>query len=227
MADVSHTTRLTTRMTGDAKHSAAATFTLDVLRVLYEKVLDVSPESVPDADRDRRYLSKGHGPMAYHAVLAERGSSRSRGWPAGARTTHRSGTTRTATWCPASRSPPARSATDCRSPSVRRWACGRRASAPGRSTSYGAAPARRWSRWSGAGRRGGGHRRAGRDGALLEHGAAVRRARSALGRWAARTWCSSSPGSPVPPPASWQTPCRTCRTRSFEVFLQPSRVRPG
>jgi hypothetical protein len=83
MADVSHTTRLTTRMTGDAKHSAAATFTLDVLRVLYEKVLDVSPESVPDADRDRRYLSKGHGPMAYHAVLAERGSSRSRGWPAG------------------------------------------------------------------------------------------------------------------------------------------------
>ncbi|WP_209021847.1 thiamine pyrophosphate-dependent enzyme [Nocardioides sp. 503] len=70
---MSTTTSLMSLMTGDEKHSAAATSTLDVLRVLYERVLDVSPERVADADRDRFYLSKGHGPMAYYAVLAERG----------------------------------------------------------------------------------------------------------------------------------------------------------
>ena len=60
-------------MTGDEKHSAAATSTLDVIRVLYERVLDVSPETVGDPTRDRFYLSKGHGPMAYYAVLVDRG----------------------------------------------------------------------------------------------------------------------------------------------------------
>lgn len=60
-------------MTGDEKHSAAATSTLDVLRVLYEKVLDISPANIVDPRRDRFYLSKGHGPMAYYAVLVDRG----------------------------------------------------------------------------------------------------------------------------------------------------------
>jgi len=70
---MSQTERLMTLLTGDEKHSAAATSTLDVLRVLYERVLEISPESLGDSDRDRFYLSKGHGPMAYYAVLAERG----------------------------------------------------------------------------------------------------------------------------------------------------------
>ena len=35
-----------TLMTGDEKHSAAATSTLDVLRVLYERVLQIDPERV-------------------------------------------------------------------------------------------------------------------------------------------------------------------------------------
>jgi transketolase len=65
--------RLMSLMTGDEKHSAAATSTLDVLRVLYERVLDVSPDAAGDPLRDRFYLSKGHGPMAYYAVLADRG----------------------------------------------------------------------------------------------------------------------------------------------------------
>jgi len=60
-------------MTGDEKHSAAATSTLDVIRVLYERVLDVSPGTAGDDHRDRFLLSKGHGPMAYYAVLADRG----------------------------------------------------------------------------------------------------------------------------------------------------------
>jgi transketolase len=58
-------------MTGDEKHSQAATSTLDVLWVLYDRVLRVSPAM--DEDRDRFYLSKGHGPMAYYAVLAAMG----------------------------------------------------------------------------------------------------------------------------------------------------------
>ena len=65
--------RLMSLMTGDEKHSAAATSTLDVIRVLYERVLDVSPETAGDDRRDRFLLSKGHGPMAYYAVLCSRG----------------------------------------------------------------------------------------------------------------------------------------------------------
>jgi transketolase len=64
---------LLTRMTGDEKHSLAALSTLDVIRVLYERVLDVSPATVDDPHRDRFLLSKGHGPMAYYAVLCDRG----------------------------------------------------------------------------------------------------------------------------------------------------------
>jgi transketolase len=36
-------------------------------------VLDVSPDIVDDPGRDRFLLSKGHGPMAYYAVLCDRG----------------------------------------------------------------------------------------------------------------------------------------------------------
>jgi transketolase len=65
--------RLMSLMTGDEKHSFAATSTLDVISVLYARVLEVSPETIGDERRDRFYLSKGHGPMAYYAVLADRG----------------------------------------------------------------------------------------------------------------------------------------------------------
>ena len=50
--------------TGDEKHSSSSHSTLDVLWVLYDRVLE------PD---DRFLLSKGHGPMAYYAVLAAKG----------------------------------------------------------------------------------------------------------------------------------------------------------
>ena len=65
--------RLMTRMTGDEKHGSSATSTLDVLWVLYERVLRVDPSRIDDPDRDRFLLSKGHGPMAYYAVLAAKG----------------------------------------------------------------------------------------------------------------------------------------------------------
>jgi transketolase len=60
-------------MTGDEKHGPAATSTLDALWVLYDRVLRVSPATAEAPDRDRFLLSKGHGPMAYYAVLAAKG----------------------------------------------------------------------------------------------------------------------------------------------------------
>ncbi len=55
---------LLTRLTGDEKHDWSALSTLDVLWVLYDRVLQ--PE-------DRFLLSKGHGPAAFYAVLAVKG----------------------------------------------------------------------------------------------------------------------------------------------------------
>jgi transketolase len=60
-------------MTGDEKHDAAATSTLDVLWVLYDRVLRVDSQDPGDEARDRFLLSKGHGPMAYYAVLTAKG----------------------------------------------------------------------------------------------------------------------------------------------------------
>ncbi len=65
--------RLIGLMTGDEKHGPSATSTLDVLWVLYDRVLKIDPDTVDDPDRDRFLLSKGHGPMAYYAVLAAKG----------------------------------------------------------------------------------------------------------------------------------------------------------
>ncbi|MEV6828059.1 thiamine pyrophosphate-dependent enzyme [Amycolatopsis sp. NPDC051102] len=65
--------RLIALMTGDEKHSAAAESTLDVLWVLYDRVLDVTTENLREPGRDRFLLSKGHGPMAYYAVLTAKG----------------------------------------------------------------------------------------------------------------------------------------------------------
>lgn len=61
------------RLTGDEKHRPAAHSTLDVLWVLYDRVLDVDPTDPTAPARDRFLLSKGHGPAAYYAVLAAKG----------------------------------------------------------------------------------------------------------------------------------------------------------
>jgi transketolase len=55
---------------GDEKHTPSATSTLDVIWVLYDRILRIKPDRTDDPDRDRFVLSKGHGPMAYYAVLA-------------------------------------------------------------------------------------------------------------------------------------------------------------
>ncbi|MGH3476688.1 MAG: transketolase, partial [Nocardioidaceae bacterium] len=60
-------------MSGDEKHEPSAHSTLDVLWVLYDRILDVAPDRAHDPARDRFVLSKGHGPMAYFAILAAKG----------------------------------------------------------------------------------------------------------------------------------------------------------
>jgi transketolase len=57
---------------GDEKHDASSLSTLDVIDVLYE-VMRFDPSRPGWEERDRFILSKGHGPLAFYAVLAERG----------------------------------------------------------------------------------------------------------------------------------------------------------
>jgi transketolase len=64
---------LIARMTGDEKHAPSSYSTLDVLWVLYDRILRIDPAAPDEPDRDRFLLSKGHGPAAYYAVLAQKG----------------------------------------------------------------------------------------------------------------------------------------------------------
>jgi transketolase len=64
---------LLTLLTGDEKHEPSALSTLDVIWVLYDRVLRVDPRRPDDPVRDRFLLSKGHGPAAFYAVLAAKG----------------------------------------------------------------------------------------------------------------------------------------------------------
>jgi transketolase len=65
--------RLLELETGDEKHDPASTSTLDVLWVLYDRILRVDPERPTWEARDRFVLSKGHGPTSYYAILAAKG----------------------------------------------------------------------------------------------------------------------------------------------------------
>ncbi len=60
-------------LTGDEKHSASAHSTLDVLWVLYDRVMRYDARNPRSEERDRFVLSKGHGPVAYYAILADKG----------------------------------------------------------------------------------------------------------------------------------------------------------
>jgi transketolase len=64
---------LIARLTGDEKHEPSSESTLDVIWVLYDRILRVDPARPDDEDRDRFLVSKGHGPHAYYAVLAAKG----------------------------------------------------------------------------------------------------------------------------------------------------------
>lgn len=60
-------------MTAGAGHTGGSLSCLDILAVLYNRVLNVSPQRPDDPGRDRYVQSKGHSVEALYAVLAERG----------------------------------------------------------------------------------------------------------------------------------------------------------
>jgi transketolase len=57
----------------NAGHTAGSLSCIDILNVLYNKILNVSPETFTDPNRDRFIQSKGHSVEALYAVLADRG----------------------------------------------------------------------------------------------------------------------------------------------------------
>jgi transketolase len=56
-----------------AGHTGGGLSCMDILNVLYNRVLRVSPETCGDPNRDRYVQSKGHCVEALYAVLADRG----------------------------------------------------------------------------------------------------------------------------------------------------------
>ena len=63
------------RMTHFAKasHIGSALSTVELLAVLYRKILRVDPMNPDWLERDRFILSKGHGCLALYAILADKG----------------------------------------------------------------------------------------------------------------------------------------------------------
>ena len=56
-----------------AGHTGGSLSCVDILNVLYNRVLSVSPETIDDPQRDRYIQSKGHSVEALYVVLADRG----------------------------------------------------------------------------------------------------------------------------------------------------------
>lgn len=66
-------TTLLTIFEAGAGHTGGGLSCLDILNVLYNRVLNVSPETASSPTRDRYVQSKGHSVEALYAVLADRG----------------------------------------------------------------------------------------------------------------------------------------------------------
>jgi transketolase len=58
---------------GDEKHDPSAYSTMGVLSVLYDRILNYDASNPQCEDRDRFIMSKGHGPLALYAILAQKG----------------------------------------------------------------------------------------------------------------------------------------------------------
>jgi len=54
-------------------HIPAALSIVEILIILYNKILNISSENVDDQERDRFVLSKGHGCASLYAILCEKG----------------------------------------------------------------------------------------------------------------------------------------------------------
>lgn len=58
---------------GKGGHIGGDMSVMDILIVLYFKVMNICPENQDDEDRDRFVMSKGHSVESYYAVLAQKG----------------------------------------------------------------------------------------------------------------------------------------------------------
>lgn len=58
---------------GGGGHIPASLSIVEILTVLYNKILKINPENPKDPQRDRFILSKGHAGVALYAVLADKG----------------------------------------------------------------------------------------------------------------------------------------------------------
>ena len=56
-----------------AGHTGGSLSCTDILNVLYNRIMNVSPESFNDPNRDRYIQSKGHSVEALYTVLADKG----------------------------------------------------------------------------------------------------------------------------------------------------------
>ncbi len=57
---------------GGRGHMGSAMSLVEILRVIYDKVANISPRLINNPDRDRIILSKGHGCLALYAILADK-----------------------------------------------------------------------------------------------------------------------------------------------------------
>lgn len=57
----------------NAGHTGGSLSAVDILNVLYNQVMNVSPQNFKDANRDRYIQSKGHSVEALYVVLADQG----------------------------------------------------------------------------------------------------------------------------------------------------------
>ena len=56
-----------------ASHLASSLSCIDILTVLYEKILKINPKKPQDRNRDRFILSKGHAATSLYAILSHKG----------------------------------------------------------------------------------------------------------------------------------------------------------
>jgi len=54
-------------------HIGSSMSIVEILRVLYDKIMHHSPKNINNSKRDRLILSKGHGCLALYAILADKG----------------------------------------------------------------------------------------------------------------------------------------------------------
>ena len=71
--DIARIKRLMSLATGDEKHGSSSLSTLDVIWILYDRILRFDPKNPRWENRDRFVLSKGHGCVSYYAILADKG----------------------------------------------------------------------------------------------------------------------------------------------------------